>query len=59
MLRACRDADKKVKPQLELKLARDVKKKKGSSDIRAIRQEHREDIGLLLKQGGEMSYKEC
>lgn len=50
LARACRDANRKVRAQLELKLARDVKNKKGSSVMPLVKQKHRKDIGR------EMSY---
>lgn len=51
--RACRGADRKVKAQLELKLARDIKKK-GFFRYVSSRQEHREDLGPLLNRAGKI-----
>ncbi|KAK4815621.1 LOW QUALITY PROTEIN: hypothetical protein QYF61_004836 [Mycteria americana] len=50
LARACRDAVRKPKAQLELKLAKVVKyNKKGFFRFVSIKQKHREDIGPLLQ----------
>ncbi|KAK4810859.1 hypothetical protein QYF61_008831 [Mycteria americana] len=55
--RACRDAVRKAKAQLELKLARDVKHcqtLKGFFRYENNKQKQKENIGLLLNRRGEL-----
>ena len=55
LAKACRDAVRKAKAQLELKLARDVKNnKKGFFRYVSSKQKHREDIGPLLNRAGKL-----
>ncbi|KAK4806136.1 hypothetical protein QYF61_001059 [Mycteria americana] len=55
LARACRDAVRKAKAQLELKMARDVKNnKKGFFRYMSSKQKHREDIGPLLNRAGKL-----
>ncbi|KAK4806872.1 hypothetical protein QYF61_012593 [Mycteria americana] len=55
LARACRDAVRKAKAQLELKLAKDVKyNKKGFFRYVSSKQKHREDRGLLLNRAGKL-----
>ncbi|KAK4826132.1 hypothetical protein QYF61_005284 [Mycteria americana] len=55
IVRPCRDAVRKAKAQLELKLARDVKNyKKGFFRYINNKQKQKENIGLLLNRRGEL-----
>ncbi|KAK4806811.1 hypothetical protein QYF61_005607 [Mycteria americana] len=55
LARACRDAVRKAKVQLELKLAKDVKNnKKGFFRYVSSKQKHREDRGPLLNRAGKL-----
>jgi len=52
VVRACRDATRKAKAHLELKLARDVKKKKGFFNYISSKRKSRDNVGLLLNELG-------
>ena len=55
LAQACRDAVRKTKAHLELKVAKDVKhKKKGFFGYMSSKQKHREDIGPLLNRAGKL-----
>ena len=52
VVRACRDATRKAKAHLELKLARDVKNKKGFFNSISSKRKARDNVGPLLDEAG-------
>jgi len=52
VVRACRDATRNAKAHLELKLAKDVKNKKGFFNYISIKRKARDNVGPLLKEAG-------
>jgi len=52
VVRACRDATRKVKVHLELKLARDLRNKKGFFNYISRKQKARDNVGPLLNEAG-------